>query len=670
MQLTSSLTKRRKLSPNATTPFEAKSGSLQESYGNGTKIDLSHKLQETAFQATRLLDEQLSRLKACQGSGRDRTFVPSSWETITWSPYGRDSIPPFDDQLPSTSCNTEGSFGKVRLAQSAMARIRSDTKFSTTQILRASPPLETPAVIETDTVQHARDEPLASIAGTRRNLQRTHTVERFRRPSPIFSDDDIPIIPFTTSKHRIFDYPDDIPNLTLTPRQLVLELPLRREFRSKSSTIETRKQRKSNVTLDTKSSLIKRHQASIAVPNRTNLTSSEYAVSDVGKTEITVQKDGTLSLAKPLEAQNILTRESNEAVLVNEPEATVEPDYNLFVRTINNKNAPGESQVPAADYGSTTKHEVREALEALRERWPPLIQDVLRQSSVTLQTKSETSDQVSAMRDAQTEVVPPTDRGSLAGVETGVRANSDSLSVSTNTEESVDAIIHEDVVHHEMRKISQCNDEVIGRGPSSRHISQTTGMLSSHPKPSTPVTWNTAVSMNDLEKSLVNSKTTQSVVPEASKWHGTNELADSLKGSISRNTAYTANEEHSSLSQLPLDSKSARCDSPDAITVDQGVYASPVSHSKPLNRDTFVKTPRKPKTDLPTPRFKIFVHSHPGPSETPTRASSRRGTPVIQAKGAQLNKKLPRAKPSAPEHIRGTPRQRRSPSSSPDPLAV
>lgn len=664
MQFTSSFSKTRNFSSDEALTREPGSGSLQESQANATRIDLSHSLQETASRATRLLDDQLNRLKACQSSKKETELVWSSLAATSSSPYGLYTKHPFNDPQPLISGNNTKSSHEGRMIQPGLASIADRFHASTAQILRASPPPELPMASEKDSTRQTPNKPPNISSGTLEEPQKGHEIQGLRRPSPIFSDEDIPIIPFTPSRHRHFDYPDEMPKLPLTPRQLGLEPSSRRELQSRSSPTKILKRHRSDAPPETEPSPPKRHRSCNNMPESEVSTTTEYAINDAGQTGAQVQKDGMSSFGKTLDAQQVLKLKTDEVVPVSEPKETVEQDHIFSFGRADKNSSPQEPLIPDASGESTIKNEVRGALETLRERWPPVVQDALRQSSVVTQSIPESGDRTNDMREARPKLAD-------VGIDTAIMPESPPLTMNAKDPAAVET--HEDISpHRKPIENNCCDDGGIGSVPSFEPVPpQAQGTSPPPPKPSTLVTWNATAGTGNSESFTAQSRITDNLMQEELKRHGVDELVDSIENETINGVTHGANKGQSS--QLPPDSKSPRCESPDVIAgdwIEQGVYASPVSHSKPPNRDTFIKTPPQPKINSSTHLFEGFGHSHPSPLKMSIRTSPRKGTLVLKARDAHSKKKMLRTKPVAREQERGTSRQHRSPSSSPDPLAM
>ena len=549
------------------------------------------------------------------------------------------------------------------MIQPGLASIADKFHASTAQILRASPPPEVPMASEKDSARQTPNKPPTIFSGTLEEPQKGHDVQGLR-PSPTFSDEDIPIIPFTPSKHRHFDYPDEMPKLPLTPRQLGLELPLKRELQSRSSPAKTLKRRRSDAPPETESSPSKRHQSGNNMHEREVSTNLEYATSDAGQTRAQIQRVGTSIFGKTLETQQVLTLKTDEVVSVSEPEETIEQDHIFSFGRADNNSAPQKPLVPDASCESTIKNEVGGPLETLRERWPPVVQDVLRQNSVVTRSILESGDRADDMRHARPKLAD-------VGIDIAVMPESPPLTMNAKDPAAVES--HEDISPY--RKTIEntcCDDGGIGSVPSFEPVPpQAQGTSLPPPEPSNLVTWNATAGTGNSESFTAQSRITDSLMQEELKRHDVDELVDSIENEAINGVTHGANKGQSL--QLPPDSKSPRCESPDVIAgdwIDQRVYASPVSHSKPPNRDIFIKTPTQPKTNPSTRLFEGFGHSHPSPMKMSIRTSPPKGTLVLRARDAHSKKKMLRTKPAAREQERGTSRQHRSPSSSPDPLAM
>ena len=227
MQLAESGNKRRKLSPDAY-PSACIDLAVKSTLNMS---EVSQRLQETASRATKLLEDQLDQLNAVQGHNPFAEAQDSHPRTTTWSPYSPPSKESLHRKQPA-SLKDESVLSATRSSGHESEAIDPQRALEN-EVLRASPPPELPRTSAGSNKAHvvASTSILDPSDDTKSDSKVAHGANRL---SPPYVEEDTPIIPFTPSKYRPFDYPDEMPKLPLTPRQLGLEAPLRRRKRSLS----------------------------------------------------------------------------------------------------------------------------------------------------------------------------------------------------------------------------------------------------------------------------------------------------------------------------------------------------------------------------------------------------------------------------------------------------
>ena len=254
MQLAESSNKRRKLSSDA---YPSVCGDLAAK-GMVNMSEISQRLQDTASRATKLLEDQLERLNAVQSHSSAPEDQHSHWRTTAWSPYSSPSQESLLKKRPA-SLKDESSLAATRSNRPKSEAIDPQQTLEN-GVLRASPPPELQRTSAGSDTAHVLAS--ASIFGALDDtLGGKRVAHAANRLSPPYIEEDTPIIPFTPSKHRPFDYPDEMPKLPLTPLQMGLEPPLRRRTRLLSSSEEPRKRHRTSDP-QTVSSPLKSHPIS------------------------------------------------------------------------------------------------------------------------------------------------------------------------------------------------------------------------------------------------------------------------------------------------------------------------------------------------------------------------------------------------------------------------
>ena len=639
-----------------------------EGYSDVDNDSVSQRLQETASRATKLLDDHLSRLRAAQSSYQVWEPDESSWQNATWNPY---AYPGLSHKIQTMPTASSGSHIHPSNKQHVQLKSTMEDHTSTAKILRASPPPEEPSVAVQRSV--ASSKWLERDTGYSNNQEKCGTDTQPHN----YSDEDIPTIPITPSKDKRYDCPTEMPHLPLTPRQLGLEPSNNRRADSKPSSSGFSRRQRQGIRSKEKSSPLKRQ-----LPVAETLQNGVSVVSTIAVTDSAVDKidqkargqanKRRRSIRDCMKIQEVLSLSTDTGT--SEAGADIlgyEPEGHAALASQNDETIE-ELKTPNHDIGvvtTTTEHDVTmngEVASSCQD------EGTAKPGSMPAQSSSNVKD-----HDSARDVMPPNLRFPiLSEVTEGIESQStapfnDPCGSSTQTNEP-------------------------GITDSSYQVAERNAMLQAQASKAS------ALCLSLHEPSSSQNKVASPVHIEASITSDPNIASEetnplniaSTEVAEMDNSEPSVNAESSIIEQLMLNNKmpghdGVACDpvdkicslrrsspvdntvgpkSPDATITSgpsKGVYASPISQSKSFSTRVSTSSPTKPKFSSPAPH-----NISPQPTDlslTKTlKRRRRRKSKFGKAKKAHASiKDKPRKSPE--NHLL---RHRRSPSSSPDPLAL